>query len=60
MLNKEGIAELKERLRTVRDAATNFFSKVQERQDQGEEYPNIWEYFLTPNYAEREKTYALP
>lgn len=48
MLNKEGIAELKERLRTVRDAATNFFSKVQERQDQGEEYRNIWEDLLSP------------
>jgi hypothetical protein len=42
MINREGIAELKERLTTLRDAGTRFFDKAQALQDQGGEYSDIW------------------
>lgn len=48
MLNKEGIVELGERLTTIRNAATTFFDKAQERQDQGQAYSDIWDDLLTP------------
>jgi hypothetical protein len=48
MLNNEGIVELRERLTTIRNAATSFFDKAQERQDQGQAYSDIWDDLLTP------------
>ena len=42
MLNNEGVAELRERLTTIHDAATSFFDKAQRRQDEGREYSDIW------------------
>jgi len=48
MLNREGIAELRERLTTIRNAATSFFDKAQRRQDEGREYSHIWDDLLTP------------
>jgi len=49
MVNKEGIAELRERLKTICNAATSFFDKAQERQNQGREYSDIWDDLLTPD-----------
>jgi hypothetical protein len=37
MVNKEGIAELRERLTAIRNPATSFFDKGRERQNQGRE-----------------------
>ena len=48
MLNKEGIAELRECLSTIRNAATSFFDKAQARQNRGREYSDIWHDLLTP------------
>jgi hypothetical protein len=48
MLNKEGIAELRERLIMIRNTATAFFDKAQACQDQGREYSDIWTDLLTP------------
>ena len=46
MLNKEGITELKERLATIGDATTIFFDEAQKRQEQGQEYSDIWDDLL--------------
>src|SRR3981081_2885740 len=43
MLSKEGIAEIKERLATIRDAAASFFERAQGLQDQGAECRDIWD-----------------
>jgi len=48
MLNTEGIAGLRERLTTIRDAATSFFDKAQRLQDEHGEHGDIWNGLLTP------------
>jgi hypothetical protein len=48
MVTKEGIAELKERLTAIRNSATSFFDKAPERQDQSQEYNDIWDDLLRP------------
>ena len=48
MLNTEGITELRERLTTIRKAATSYFDKAQKRQNQGRVYSDIWNDLLTP------------
>src|SRR5579864_376744 len=53
MLSKEGIAELKERLTTVRLGATNFFTAAQEFQDGGLVYRDIWNELLTAELREQ-------
>lgn len=47
MLNKQGIAELRERLTAICAAGTSFFDKTQERLDQDIEYGDIWGGLLT-------------
>jgi nucleoside 2-deoxyribosyltransferase len=47
MISKEGIAEFREHLTTIRNAAASFFDRVQERQDQGLAYSDIWNDLLT-------------
>ena|ERR1039457_5259633 len=48
MLNKEGLAELRERLAATCNAANNFFDKAQQLVDQGLVYGSIWDDILTP------------
>lgn len=52
MLNKEGLAELRERLAATCDAATNFFDKAQQLADQGPSYRSIWDDILTPELGQ--------
>ena len=52
MLNNEGVAELRERLTTIHDAATSFFDKAQRRQDEGREYSDIWDDPLTSDASD--------
>jgi hypothetical protein len=47
MINREGIAHLRERLTATRSAAGVFFDKAQAIQDQGIEYSDIWSTLLT-------------
>jgi len=46
MISKEGIAELRERLTTICNAAASFFDKAQQ-QDRGQAYSDIWDDLLT-------------
>jgi hypothetical protein len=47
MINREGIAELRERLTSIRDAGTRFFDKAQALQDQDRQYTDIWANLLS-------------
>jgi hypothetical protein len=47
MLNKEGIADLRQLLTEIQHAATSFFDSAQELQDQSGGYRNIWDGLLT-------------
>jgi hypothetical protein len=58
MLTGEGIAQLKERLSTIRHVAGGSFDKAQTLQDEGLEHGDIWSDLLTPNCARREKICA--
>lgn len=53
MLNKEGIAALRERLTATRDAAGGFFGQAQEYQHQGGHYSDIWRDLLSPELREK-------
>jgi hypothetical protein len=52
MLTGEGIAQLKERLSTIRHVAGGFFDKAQTLQDEGLEHGDIWSDLLTPKLRE--------
>jgi len=49
MLNKEGIAELQDRLTGVKIAGASFFDKAQRLQDENGKHGKIWSGLLTPD-----------
>ena len=60
MLNKQGIAELRERLTAICAAGTSFFDKTQERLDQDIEYGDIWGDYSPPSSGTKARICVLP